>query len=442
MAKEGFTGPSRRDGGCRPLRSGLLLLIWASAATAADAPHQDGLRRLQGRYVTLVTDLPAEAKLDELPQVFDQAVRQWAEYFHVAIPRAAAWHVQGCLIRSRPRFRQAGLLPDDLPPFLHGYQRGTDFWVLEQPSDYFLRHLMLHEGTHAFMQTALGGSGPPWYMEGMAELLATHRWADGQLTLKTFPARREDVPFWGRIRVVRQAAAQGQALSLGEILHLPPDKFRQVEPYAWAWAAATFLDGHPRWKARFRQLPKAVREPGDQFTDRFWRELQESPQELQEAWQLFVHHLDYGYVTAEDQVTYRRTQSWTPGTRLEIAADRGWQSTGWQLEAGRRYVIRAEGRYQIADQPGIWWCQPDGVTLEYHARLPLGMLLAAVRGPLTSEATSTALLQPQPVGSHGVLQPSQTGILFLQVNEPAGRRGDNRGQLTVWIERVDSVSPD
>ena len=113
---------------------------------------------------------------------------QWCAYFGVDPAAHADWHVRGILMQSRQRFEPAGLLPADLPDFASGYARGDEFWLYDQTSPYYRRHLLLHEGTHAFMYTLLGGVGPPWYAEGMAELLATHRLADGQLTLNSFRA--------------------------------------------------------------------------------------------------------------------------------------------------------------------------------------------------------------------------------------------------------------
>lgn len=59
------------------------------------------------------------------------------------------------------------------------------FW--RQPSAYATRHLFLHELTHQFQYLAvLGGSqrpGQAWYLEGIAEEFAYHRW-DG-VTLQT-----------------------------------------------------------------------------------------------------------------------------------------------------------------------------------------------------------------------------------------------------------------
>src|SRR5262249_14224219 len=147
---------------------------------------------------TLYTDLPSSLAVDELPGVFDQAFLQWCAYFGIDEKDHADWRMTGYLIKDKVRFTAAGLLPDDLPPFLNGYCRGHEIWVYNQPSgnqtsDYYRRHLLLHEGTHGFMFTVLRGCGPPWYSEGMAELLATHRWADGRLQLNRFPSSPAEV---------------------------------------------------------------------------------------------------------------------------------------------------------------------------------------------------------------------------------------------------------
>ena len=93
-------------------------------------------------------------------------------------------------MKSRERFESAGLVSPELPQFPNGWAQGDQLWFFDQTSVYYRRHLLLHEGTHAFMAALASGTGPPWFSEGMAELLATHRWQDGQLTLNFFPLAR------------------------------------------------------------------------------------------------------------------------------------------------------------------------------------------------------------------------------------------------------------
>jgi len=137
-----------------------------------------GIRVIKGNYVTLYTDLPISELIDGLPVVFDAAVPRWCEYFGVKVETAKPWRLSGFVMRDMERFEEAGLIPDDLPKFPAGLNRGHEFWIFVQPDEYYTRHLVLHEGTHAFMQWFCGGLGAAWYAEGMAELLGLHQWED------------------------------------------------------------------------------------------------------------------------------------------------------------------------------------------------------------------------------------------------------------------------
>jgi len=156
------------------LAAAVLLLVGLATVTEAgefDLPALDegkiraaGIRKLTGKAIALYTDLPAAAEIDELPQVFDAAVSAWCHYFGVDAAKVAGWRVVGCVMQDMARFEGAGLCPASVPEFPHGYSRGSQLWLYDQPSGYYRRHLVLHEGTHCFMQRWLGGAGPPWYM--------------------------------------------------------------------------------------------------------------------------------------------------------------------------------------------------------------------------------------------------------------------------------------
>ena len=220
----------------------------------AERAQAAGFRRVEGERLVLFTDLPANPEIDALPRVFDQAYPQWCAYFSLPDQLSKPWRMHAFLMGDRSRFKTTGVLPAELPPFAHGFCAGMDLWFDEQPSAYYRRHLLLHEGTHGFMHTVLGGVGPLWYAEGMAELLGTHHWADGRLKLDWFPRSREEVPMLGRIKTVYDAVAAGQPRSLAEILGMQPDNRFVDESYAWCWAAAALLDGDPRYQARFPQV--------------------------------------------------------------------------------------------------------------------------------------------------------------------------------------------
>ncbi len=392
-----------------------------------------GIRKLVGKHITLYTDLKSAPAIDELPRVFDLAVPQWRDYFEIPADKTDAWKVWGYIVQDKAKFQAAGLFPDDLPPFTNGYQRGHELWLYEQPSDYYRRHLLLHEGTHAAMYHWLGGAGPPWYTEGMAELFGTHAWQNGKLSLLHMPKSKEEVPEWGRVRLIKDAYADKRALLLHEVLKLPADAHRNNEAYAWSWAAAAFFNGHPRYGAEFKKLRHNTKDVTADFTKAFLEHFQEDVLPMQTEWQLFAANSEYGYDITRNAISVKPTMPLpATGATVEVSAEHGWQSTGITLEQDKTYKLVAQGRYQIAKEPKVWWCEPGGVTIRYHHGQPLGMLLAAVRND-AMPATPDPLLTPTPIGLGTDLTPTTSGTLWLKINDHDSEWADNEGNLKVTV---------
>ncbi len=117
-----------------------------------------GIRKLQGRHLVLYTDIPSRAEIDGLCELADLAYPQWCAYFQVAEAEQPDWQMIGYLMQDKQKFQAAGLFPDNLPQFIYGFCRDHEFWVHDQQaSDYYRRHLLLHEMTHGFMYTRLQG---------------------------------------------------------------------------------------------------------------------------------------------------------------------------------------------------------------------------------------------------------------------------------------------
>ncbi len=395
-----------------------------------------GIRKLSGKHLVLYTDLPAAADIDELPTLFDQAVPQWCDYFAVPREKTADWKLVGYLMRDKEPFVGSGMFPPTLPDFPNGFQVGSEFWWFEQPSPYYRRHLMLHEGTHAFMNRWLRGAGPPWYMEGMAELLGLHAWQAGKLTLAYEPKSKEEVPYWGRVKTIRDDFAAGKGLTLEDVFRYDARAHLRVEAYAWSWAAVAFLDGHPLSQTAFRALKSKTADRSLQFSLDLQERLKENWPALREDWELFVVNAEYGYDVGRSATERKETAALPPqGASVTIAADRGWQSTGLKVEAGKRYQLSAGGRYQLASHPKAWWSEPGGVTIRYHRGQPLGKLLAAI-GDLERPpaGTLTPLAAPQPIGLSATIEPAATGTLYLKVNDSPAELADNQGDLSVKVE--------
>jgi hypothetical protein len=392
-----------------------------------------GVHKLSGLRLLLYTDLPVDDEIGALPAAFEQAFPEWCRYFGVDPSQHADWQMTGFLIGDKSRFEKLGLLPEDLPPFEHGFSRNFEFWLYEQPSAYYRRHLVLHEGTHGFMNTLLRSCGPPWYMEGVAELLATHHWKDGVLTMGYMPQDRDEVPMWGRIKIINNDYAAQRAQQLDRVLDYQPAQYSHTEPYAWCWAAAALLDRHPTYRERFREMRRFVVEPG--FNGRFRELIGPDWQDLCEQWQVFVAGLEYGYDVPAAAIRRAPGEPLpAEGARVSVDAACGWQSGGVRLEAGRAYRISAQGRYQVADTPQVWWCEPGGVSIRYYQGRPLGMLLAAVAVDTPGKDEISNLIQPVAVGLETTLTPDRSGTLYLRINDSAAELSDNAGALTVAIK--------
>lgn len=411
-----------------------------------------GIRKLSGKHITLYTDLSPQPSVDELPAVFDQAVALWQEFLGLDKAECERFHIRGAVMRDRERFKTAGLLPPSVPDFQNGWTGKGEFWINDQSSEYYRRHLMLHEGTHGIMFAVQKSQGPPWYMEGVAELLATHRWKDGKLAVGVFPSDAAEVPKLGRIEIVQTEFARNRALKLRDVLAYDNRAHLQNEPYAWSWAAVAFFHEHPRYRERFSRL---LKQPARQDFNAQMRTIFENDrQALAEEWQIFVANLVHGYDFERMAIDLNTEAAPIQGNaEFDVAANRGWQNTRLLVEKGRRYRIAGEGEFLLGTKPQPWVSQANGITLRYHHGLPLGVLLAGIRGttatpeirpnggpPQETENKHQAepsdrvtLINPAVIGTAATFVAPRTGVLYLRVNDSAGGLADNSGTLAVRV---------
>ena len=89
------------------------------------------------------------------------------------------------------------------------------------------------------------------------------------------------------------------------------------ESYAWCWAAAKFLDTHPRYRGRFRGLIKYVEEPN--FNDKMRRDFDADWNDLQAEWQAFIATLDHGFDFERMAIDFKKVNRSTgPPRTVEI----------------------------------------------------------------------------------------------------------------------------
>lgn len=407
----------------------------ASAAWPAPRPLDGarlaaaGVRLVETTHATLVTDAPPSPATDALPGLIDSAVPQWAERFGVGEARRADWRLRVYLVEDEAKFRALGLWPAESPEFPHGLSLGYEVWLRQQAADYYRRHLLLHEGTHSFMTTLLGSCGPGWYMEGMAELCGTHAAEGRSLRLAVVPPTRGAARDWGRIALVRDDAERGRLLPVEAVMRIDNRAVLSTESYAWVWALAAFLDGHPAYRDRFREASGWVTSP--RFDRRFRTMYERDRRRLDQEWRLFAATLDYGHDLEREAIDFREGAPLAAGgsRRIAVRADRGWQSSAVRVEAGQPIRLSSAGRFVVGREEGgaPWPCEGGGVTLDYHAGRPLGELLATV------DAGAEAFVTPKPIGLAADYTPPATGTLYLRVNDAPNALADNEGELRVTI---------
>lgn len=432
------------------LAAALLLLAAGGVACVAGPPEADhfaatarraGLRVLEGEHLVLVTDRPVREGdgVDDLPRIFDEAFDVWCGHFGIAHARQRRWLVIGCLMVDSERFRGAGLLPADgtLPVFKNGFCLGGKFWMMDQSSPAYRRHLLLHEGVHAFTLTILQSSAPTWYTEGIAEYLATHRLdraADGSARFIPTPIPLEagDVEQLGRIEKVRALRAAGDCPSLADVFATPPANHHALDSYAASWAAVALLAGHPAHTDVFRACERGPLDGS--FTKRLEAAAGWDAARAARDFDAFTDDLDYGYDFARSAI------DWSAGRPLQgphactVAADRGWQNSGWRLSQGQRCSLRATGRVKVGQASAcLLESEPNGISLEWYRGRPVGRLLAAqwVEQPTDGGRPRFVVLAE---GAAGEFTAATDGPLYLKINESPGRLADNAGTLTVELQ--------
>lgn len=411
-------------------------ILVVSVCVAAPACSQDGLLKVNGQHIRLTTDLPAD-QANELIASFDAAVPQWEEFWQLRKGTLSQWTVQACVMRDKEAFRRQGLIPPRIPDFPFGYAAGNRIWAMAQESEYYTRHLLLHEGVHALAFSQFGGAGPSWFMEGTAELLSVHRGKGSDLLINQVPASRDEVPYWGRFKLMTDRREQSGIPSIEKVLNYPRDLNSDVESYGWSWAAAMLLQAYPEYDGAFFAAARDGRDSGPNFNVKLRRTLQSDWPVIAARWRLMCHDLDYGFDWAREKVAVSiRDRLWNgqPLT-VTVAANQGWQSIGVRLRPGMRIKLTPSGQVTLADQPKPWISEPAGVTIRYHRGRPLGQLLAVIVPNVPPDSDTMAPLDVQAIVKPTALAIKEHCWLLFRVNDYVGELGDNRGAYTVQIDR-------
>ena len=420
-----------------PFKLAACLILTGLVAGRAMAAGE--IVKYESQRLVLHTDVaPATAAI--LLRAFESAWKTWVREF--GSPPAGndgkPLRITGCVMVAPEKFSDAGLLPKSIERFLGsehpGKHQGNRFWMKERSSDYYRRHLMIHEATHCFM-TARGGTMlPVWYLEGTAELFATHVTdaSSGQFRFGVMPTDTSQLPGWGRLGMLRRDVRRGRLPRFAMLSGLWKTEHEKISTYAWSWAYCRFLASHPVYGSGFRTLGKHLSD--GRFDAALERSFGSRSDVLQFEWRLAARDMVPGFDFQRSAIRFVRSRPLeADGTRTVVVADRGWQSTGVRVEKGRGLKVVADGRFTLARKPRPWISTADGISFRYHAGLPLGRLVGVVQ---PDRVISDAPPRVVSLGRDGRLLPRTSGTLFLRLNDFLSELADNTGMVTVEIRNA------
>jgi hypothetical protein len=397
-----------------------------------------GIHVLESRRLILLTDRDPETVRD-LPVL--------ADLFFAYLERAcgrlrpsrsgADFQAIGCLMSDFELFRTMGLVPGPVVEMRHGQQLGYRFWMRDQADDYYRRHLLLHEFAHVYMTCDAGLSDIPegWFMEGAAEVFATHATTAGETRFGLLPRQFDGFEGWGRISEIRRRRVDQVAtdFALQTIPTIDEVRFPTGGPasdetrYAWWWALSWMLCNHPDYADDWTSLCRC--RGAEEFQQQADDMASRLGQKLSVDWLLFAESLCERFDHRRSFPQHRGSAE-PADAELTLLADRSWQDTGWDLTADLPVTIVCSGRSVIEETTAPWISEPGGVTLEYNQGRPLGEVIAIL---VDSEG---GWISRRIAVGHGVTMTTpRPARLWLQINDSAGARTGNSGGYHVAIQR-------
>jgi hypothetical protein len=151
---------------------------------------------------------------------------------------------------------------------------------------------------------------------------------------------------------------------------------------------------------------------------------------LQFEWRLAARDMVAGFDFERAAIRFVKPSPLVASVTVKVLADRGWQSTGVVVEKGVELRLSARGQFVLAREPKPWLSTAEGISFRYHAKLPLGRLVAVVQA---DRVTSDSPPRVVSMGERGRLRAEESGVLFLRLNDVLSELADNSGWVTVEI---------
>lgn len=395
-----------------------------------------GIHCYESPRLKLYTDIDPEIA-KRLPAVIDEAYPALEKYFGPLPPNreGTEFQVTGYIMQDRELFKKAGLIINSLLEIINGRHLKAQFWMEAQSEEYYQRHLMLHEYTHCYSMIMENIGAPVWYLEGIAESIATHSYdQDGKIRLNVIPDNKNKFGGLGRITLIEEDVLAGPPKSMYEVMSFQPSDFiDDTRAYAWSWALCQFFDKHPQYQQQFRELSRHLQ--GLDFAKHLAKLTRGKQSDLNAAWLLFAKNLMHGYDVERATVSIEPGLPLASGTSqsVTVLSNRGWQSSRVGVEKGETYEISAEGMVTLAQQPKPWESTADGISFRYFKGRPLGRLIMLIK-PAEDADDLSPMLQEYPLGANATWMAPVSGTIYFRLNDSWDELADNRGQVTVKID--------
>lgn len=296
-----------------------------------------------------------------------------------------------------------------------------------------------HEVVHAYCGQAFGTTGPLWYREGMAQMLAYG--ADKQLGVNCPPESIEQLKAEKR-RTLRQVlrgdqtsrrligAFQKKSGGRTDLVGLVPlsnwskDDVRSLakvkRAYAWNWLVCHLLHHNSNYRSRFETLGQAYLKNRE---NKFPLLFEPVMDQLAFEYNFTLDRVGPGYRTDLCRWDWNkrfRCLEYGRTATVRVAANRGYQATGMEVTAGRRYRYAAEGTWQVNANS-----QPSDADGNSRGE---GRLEAIVM-------KDYQLSEPFELACSGRFRSQYNGQLYVRCRDDWTRLGDNSGCISLTFSR-------
>ncbi len=345
---------------------------------ASEILQAAGLKEFQEGGLTLISDLPV-SDCNMLLEISRQLDLTWNTEFRetdsLQTPIQNDWFA--FVIDSPIRFEHVGLMPGEKIGLLHGLQLGNRVWLRQQESEYYLRHLFVHEAIHRRMmeQSDSQSSGTLWWHEGSAELWATHDFdsTTGETRFGVVPAVRDRFPGWAHYERIERLSHEGNLPSIRELIGYRDQDFGDRRGgYALAWAMCQFLKSHPFTQVAYQQMYRL--DDWSRIPVHVERLLNERP-ELELEWRLCLSRLNWESVA--------RGHLFEPIERLETpsmipTATGRYYFANVDAHGEVDVSVVVQGQIHVRFEGHDVAISPTGITARYIDGFPAGALIATV----------------------------------------------------------------